>query len=472
MKYLRFVDLKVFSAIVLLSISSQLHAQSPGGIVNPILWKKDWEERSQEEFGTETFNFHPFCFFNEDRGYSEIPLEDIDKISLFIVFISEKPAGIASVNTGIHNVELTDTAVVSKRIIDFHRDDKPQFISFIESMPNRNRVKRDDGNVLIGSKTIKDDWLEGGVAEVIVYDRLVSTEQRQRIESYLSIKYGVSLPETSDYFRSDGFNITDGLLNTNYKKRITGIGRDDGSDLYQKQSKNVQSDIDLTLSLGALTNMNVNNSNTLQNHSFILWSDNDKALSFDLDKSYASAINGLERKWAIDIIGEKMDDKLLTIKMNPSLIKNYDPKLDLWVVIANDDDDLMDSDHAQWFRMDKISKNDFRAFVKLDENNSGRDYFSFVQSSDENKEEDSLASQDVLFPNPVALNGEFNLKIDFEKDEELHLSVYNSLGLVVDDQILNSSHGMVYSNRINVPGSYLISVQGERSKKTYKLIVQ
>jgi hypothetical protein len=70
--------------------------------------------------------------------------------------------------------------------------------------------------------------------ELIIYDRVLSTLERIKVETYLAVKYGITL-ETS-YINSNNELIWDREENATYNNRITGYMRDDASGLYQKSS--------------------------------------------------------------------------------------------------------------------------------------------------------------------------------------------------------------------------------------------
>src|SRR5690606_26564241 len=124
--------------------------------------------------------------------------------------------------------------------------------------------------------------LNARVAEVITYkSRQVDTDltqERNRIQSYLAIKYGITLGTngtSQDYVDSDGTVIWDTNTGTpaedvfNYD--IAGIGRDDASGLYQKQSRSVNNQLDgatrgqgvVTMGIGSIYDTNNLNPNTL-----------------------------------------------------------------------------------------------------------------------------------------------------------------------------------------------------------------
>ncbi len=99
----------------------------------------------------------------------------------------------------------------------------------------------------------------GDIAEVIMYNRDLTSTERQKVESYLAIKYGVTLGSndaywdtpsntsspfgyagtSNDYLASDGSVLWDGSTNAGYGYNVFGIARDDNSNLLQTKSKSV-----------------------------------------------------------------------------------------------------------------------------------------------------------------------------------------------------------------------------------------
>ncbi|MGB3149612.1 MAG: hypothetical protein WBB27_03030, partial [Maribacter sp.] len=82
---------------------------------------------------------------------------------------------------------------------------------------------------------------DGQITEIIVYNETLNSTEQNLIESYLSVKYGITLDQTSerDYLASDATIIWDASSNSGYASDIFGIGRDDASGLSQKVSKSV-----------------------------------------------------------------------------------------------------------------------------------------------------------------------------------------------------------------------------------------
>ena len=82
----------------------------------------------------------------------------------------------------------------------------------------------------------------GDLAELIVYTDDVDGSNRAKIESYLGIKYGVTLYQTPprDYLASDGSVVFPSASSHDlYDRDIAGIGRDDRSQLMQLRSMSI-----------------------------------------------------------------------------------------------------------------------------------------------------------------------------------------------------------------------------------------
>lgn len=75
------------------------------------------------------------------------------------------------------------------------------------------------------------------VSEVMVYNQSLTSVFSQSIQSYLALKYGITLSGgTLNYLDSSGSVVWSPTTNAGYTTRIYGIGRDDGTSLNQKQS--------------------------------------------------------------------------------------------------------------------------------------------------------------------------------------------------------------------------------------------
>ena len=115
-----------------------------------------------------------------------------------------------------------------------------------------------------------------------MYNRKLTDVERQRVNSYLALRYGITLDQTTpqDYLAADGTSKVWTLSNGAYKINIFGIGRDDAQGLVQKQSRSVHSGSILTLGLRSIAATNADNTNTFAaDKSYVMLSGNSAAMT-------------------------------------------------------------------------------------------------------------------------------------------------------------------------------------------------
>lgn len=136
---------------------------------------------------------------------------------------------------------------------------------------------------------------KGLISEVLLYDRVLSPEERLRVESYLCIKYGLSLEQETpaSYMDSRGEVIWDAEDNRGYGARMTVIGRDEVSGLNQRSSESSFAPGLLRLSFSAAAG-------TLPDNTFLLCSDNGGALKMNRKQGEPPT---LDRKWKMQSYG-------------------------------------------------------------------------------------------------------------------------------------------------------------------------
>lgn len=124
-----------------------------------------------------------------------------------------------------------------------------------------NIATNQNGNSCAANQTLRVGIsLVGNVAEVITYNVKLSVADKLKIESYLAIKYGISLDNSGggaygDYITSSGLTVWDASVNPSYHNKVMGIARDDASGLLQKQSHQYDDTTRIYISNLAATNV-------------------------------------------------------------------------------------------------------------------------------------------------------------------------------------------------------------------------
>lgn len=124
------------------------------------------------------------------------------------------------------------------------------------------------GNTLFSGNGSDNAGFIGHIGETIVYGAgTLTTTERRKVDSYLAIKYGITLGQvgTDDYLDTDGNIVWNGGTNVTYNNNIFGVTRDDIEILEQKVSKSVNAGTILTV---ATINDFVNPNNTASRTSF------------------------------------------------------------------------------------------------------------------------------------------------------------------------------------------------------------
>ena len=118
----------------------------------------------------------------------------------------------------------------------------------------------------------------GAIQEIIVMrGAQIQQDDIQQIHSYLAIKYGLALDNTNDFVNSNGDPVWDRSVtgrNADYHNNIFGIGRDDATGLYQKQSQSANNN-EFAIFLGnKIETLNSDNTGTLADMQYLMLGSN------------------------------------------------------------------------------------------------------------------------------------------------------------------------------------------------------
>jgi hypothetical protein len=178
-----------------------------------------------------------------------------------------------------------------------------------------------------GSTNLDRRVFNGKITEVVVYKSVLSAADSNKVESYLAVKYGVTLrqtPSPQNYVISDGTVTWDAGVNGLYNDDIAGIGRDDVSALNQKQSASVNAGNFLTIGLGAISVDNQANPNSFgADKDFLIWGHNAAATAFNVPVGGVALVH-MPRVWKADETGTVGS---VVIRVPQSLFTNPFPTL-------------------------------------------------------------------------------------------------------------------------------------------------
>jgi len=229
------------------------------------------------------------------------------------------------------------------------------FINGIQTVggtPNANTLS---GNFTAGiganPSTSSTRW-NGEIAEMIVYNYKVPVTERYRIESYLGIKYGITIGvngTSQDYVDSDGrviWDVDTGVpADDAFDYNVTGVGRDDVSGLEQKQSKTINTTDDITVGIKGIETTNQGNTTSyFADKTFLMWGNDNGATTAttDISKDFSAgtastntlSATPIVRKWKMVVT-----DSVPTVKLSipESMVSSTFSAGEKYVMIVADD---------------------------------------------------------------------------------------------------------------------------------------
>lgn len=151
---------------------------------------------------------------------------------------------------------------------------------FVESFNTVSNIATATSVYRTGSDTNYGAY-DGNVGETVYYSRDLSLNEKNKVDSYLGIKYGTTLRSGNfttgqfDYLNTAGTIIWNGTTsNSAYHNNVAGIGRDDAEALYQKQSMSANASQQVLIGLPGMANSNALNTGTLTDGQYLIWGDN------------------------------------------------------------------------------------------------------------------------------------------------------------------------------------------------------
>lgn len=358
--------------------------------------------------------------------------------------------------------ELSNTSFKSSgndKLIELKK--KPSIFSYLG--PKQISSPKDHLNIGLEDKNLY---------EAIFIPKKLSKKDLEKVHTYLSIKYGISLDGVK-YFNSKGDVIWDPEKHKDFKNRPTGIGRDDANELYQKQSSN-QEDKIISIGREKISRTNFENNASLDNYTFAIWSDDNNDLGFEEKES----LRVLKRNWEINFIGKTIPKKGYVLQIAKKLMNPENLRLNYWMVIKNEDGSLKKIEGKANDEIVEYSGVEFP-----EDKNSA--VFTFATNIIEEKQPDKNNIHDpaytkgagdatsdfqyMLYPNPVKMNNNFTVK--FPSTEGLEISIYDGGGRMLSVEKIDSKI-TIYQNSLKIQGVYLVVLtQNKKLIKAFKVVV-
>ncbi|MEM8526313.1 MAG: T9SS type A sorting domain-containing protein [Bacteroidota bacterium] len=385
--------MKVFlSSVLFLSLSLSIQAQS-NWMKNATIWKS-YEQRAMQLIEKDQLtqkesilltaqeprllNYHALA--NNVTNIQE-QVANLSKMTLFVVYWNQDTMQ-EQLLWSISNQEKDYLLSTTERLANLTHYQFINYLSQSKSSPQIQTYFQYEKEMPLAAlkfgeqpmnTNIPVQKFRGTIAEIILFQHVLSPSKRQQIQTYLSLKYGIPLSEN---YVSTGGDLLKKVENEAFIHRIAGLGRNDDLGLYQKQASSSITECSLAIGLGQIEEENHLNRNELQNNTYLIWSDNDQSLA--LQQRQILEIPSLERLWEMSVSGNiSMANTELQIDVSNL---NIEEDQNLYLVIYEDEN----KQQKHYHQASVISKKGVATFknINWDSDQSGSDFFSFAIGKD------------------------------------------------------------------------------------------
>lgn len=334
-----------------------LHAQSPGGVPGAEIWyKATHQDLQNDEFNDFSINRIPIqpCINHEATLFNfnpsidgelcllyRAPLESVTTHNLFIVsepkddeqsyrHVGTKfnynvpPQYRDSLSRNTYVIE-TQQGYASSMIANFgqHQLANVHFYGWSNYDSDKKfKSYGQEGETLFGigpyvpfPKLPDGKKFEGLFPEYISFDRALTDNERNRVESYLALKYGITLDKNRSYKNSKNKIFWDKQNNDLFGNNIFGIGRDDISGLNQLQCESAHNRDYLVAAVVQIdsTNAAVQNKQGIANNDFLVFGDTgDQGLAAKNEQN----LQLLKKVWLAQVDGESIRDTPIHFRLD------------------------------------------------------------------------------------------------------------------------------------------------------------
>ncbi|MFT6001819.1 MAG: hypothetical protein ACI95T_000571 [Flavobacteriales bacterium] len=242
----------------------------------------------------------------------------------------------------------------------------------------------------IGSDNI-NQYYDGNIAEIMnvqhVSGKTFLQNQQNIIESYLAIKYGITLDQVNDndndgtvgtdYSFSDSSSAWEDSVSTTYIHDIAGIGQDDFYGLDQRQSKSVNPDGMVTIGLMNIATNNLAHLTPFSDNLIaLMWANNDSTKNIWVKNETQAGFNiiyRIKREWLVEENYNDVGELLVQIDSADLPIPPMGASKPLYLVVDEDKDGDFSTGELRLSKMDKTN-----GVWQGDINLADGEYFTFM----------------------------------------------------------------------------------------------
>lgn len=426
---------------------------------------------------TESINFNPVRVFEEQLPFFSLPFEltNLSSFTTIVVYqpiTAEKEQVIWSTNNGLKSKMLTTHRVSNAKNGWLTFSDEVKNIPVINTSIqyfNKNAFNLEKPEFTLGKSNAQKEDLaafEGKIAEFIVFNRSINPKEQLVIESYLALKYGITLP-SSDYRNAKGELLWSNEKNIEFSNHIAGIGRDDVMQLLQKQSTSTAESHSIIIGAGQLQSSNTDNTYPLNEGDFLIWGNNNAAPAWEeVESEKPNNCTFLQRKWLMTTTGQTANSIPTSIQWDVSDL-NIPTNHQISLVIDRNGQNEF-SDNSTFILSSERTDTDLITFqnVQWDIDGSGNDHFTFAISPIY----PVITEFFEVSPNPS--QGAITIAVELQQAADVEVNIFDIQGRKLQETLKGKKQNVYsFQSQINSPGVYLVELKTENEKWSKEIII-
>lgn len=431
------------------------------------------------------FRLRPSSFKLES---SRIPLGQ-SKFTVFVVYRADSLTG----DVPIYSLKDNSKIVLSlspRKVMRYGRNlvyrDSILTKTFINVAEGQVRGNFSGGlSLQIGH--VDSNFFQGWLGELLIFEGKLDQITREYYETYLAMKYGVTLESDHYLMFADTSKVWVKAENQQFHYDVIGIGIDSTVGLRQYQSTNDA----LSFASNTLQSDNLNRTSDLrEGQSVIIGATSGQLASFSPDTLPGNVIMACSNKrFKVKLSHSDLGTNSFHVKFHTSLLSGRDS---LVLIILKDSNSTPD-----FYLADSIdAQGDMHFHLGFDPDGSGEDLFFFAKDLnsttqalrisngfgpnlgdgaefwDELQQERSQRGNGLTvaaFPNPVG--NEFNIKVSSKAIDPVELTVTDMLGRICFQQHLTGQYQYLLEHLTLSKGTYAVIAKDQTSTQFTKLIV-
>ena len=237
-----------FICILFAGLTLPMFGQFPGGVGEPLVWLAGADGHSDSRLTVQSFGTVPVEFsLNDDQAghlnyhplWTPGPIvinaeEGLASNSTYFIVYEDAQRSYEENLWSVNRNDTTRLVMTTRRFVDMDKglysnlsdeDANGQLKSYTH---HRNQTVHGDVTLRLfsrpGSSNLPVVAADRRIAEMIIYDRALSDEERIRVETYLALKYGLSMkhPVNTVYLDSHGEEIWSEHENREFRPQSDG----------------------------------------------------------------------------------------------------------------------------------------------------------------------------------------------------------------------------------------------------------